>query len=66
MYNMNINCLLKDVKSKISADFICSNNKGIIITSDKTATMSNLNIMEKYVKDIDNINLKNISNSCLL
>ena len=31
----NIKRLLKTIKSNISADFICSNNKGVIITTNK-------------------------------
>ena len=31
----NIKRLLKTIKSNISADFICSNNKGVIIITNK-------------------------------
>jgi len=61
----NINCLLKDAKSEILADFIYSNNKRVIITTNKAAVVSDLNI-EKYTKGIDNINLEDISSSCFL
>ena len=30
---MNINRLLKDVKSDVSVDLICSDNKGVIATT---------------------------------
>ena len=48
---LNIKRLLKDVKSDVSVDFICSDNKGVI-----TATPSDLSIVEKYVKELNNIN----------
>jgi len=34
-YVLKINRLLKDIKSKISANFICYDNKKIIITTNK-------------------------------
>jgi len=52
---ININRLLKGIKTEISADYICSNNKGVVITTNKIATSSNLNIVEKYMKELNNI-----------
>jgi len=59
-YVSNINRLLKRVKFDISMNFIRSANKGLIITSNKVATTYNLNIIEKYVKDLNNIDYSNI------
>ena len=42
---LNINRLLKGVKSDVSVDLIFSDNKGVI-----AATPSDLSIVEKYVK----------------
>jgi len=56
----NINKYLKNTKSVIIADFICLTNDGVIITTNKPANMSDLSIIEKYVKNINNINLDNI------
>lgn len=56
----NINRLLKKVKSNISMNFIWSNNKGLIITSNKVAVTYNLNIIEKYVRNLNDINHSNI------
>ena len=50
MHVSNINRLLKDIKSEISADFIHSNNKGVAIITNKIVSTSNLNIIEKYMK----------------
>jgi len=33
----NINQLLKGVKSEVSVDFICSDNKGLLLTTNKVA-----------------------------
>ena len=48
---LNINRLLKGVKSDVSVDFICSDNKGVI-----AATPLDLSIVEKYMKELNNIN----------
>ena len=58
---MNINYLLKGAKSEILADFICSNNKEVIITTNKAAVVSNLIIIKIYIKGVDNIKSENIS-----
>ena len=39
---ININWALKSIKSNIYADFICADNKGIIISTNNVATNSNL------------------------
>jgi len=56
----NINKCLKNTKSDIIADFICLTNDGVIITTNKPANMSDLSIIEKYMKNINNINSDNI------
>ena len=60
VYIANINRLLKEVKSNISADYICSNSKEIIITTNKAATISDLNIIEKYVEELNEVNTVNL------
>lgn len=66
MYIANINRFLKDIKSEISADFIHSNNKRVIITTNKIAFTSDMNIMEKYIKELNDVNLSNIMSPRLL
>ena len=51
----NINKILKRIKSKIFINFIWSNNKRLLITTNKVAAVSNLNIIEKYVKDLNDV-----------
>ena len=48
---LNINRLLKGVKSDVSVDLICSDNKEVI-----AATPLDLSIVEKYVIELNNIN----------
>ena len=51
----NVNKCLKNSKSDIIADFIQSTNNGIIITTNKLANDLNLSTIEKYLKNIQNI-----------
>jgi len=60
IYISNINRLLKEVKSEIFVDFIHSDNKRLLITTNKVAAISNLNIIKKYMKDLNDIDLNNI------
>jgi len=62
IYILNINILLKGMKSKVSANFICSNNKEVIITTNKAKASSDLNIVERYVKELNDINSNNVMN----
>jgi len=65
-YITNINKLLKDMKSKISVNYIQFDNKGIVITTNKVVASSNLNIVEKYMKELNDINSNNVMSLRLL
>jgi len=56
----NINRLLKGVKSKIFANYIYFDNKGIVITTNKIIVSSDLNIVEKYMKELNDVDLNDI------
>ena len=56
----NINKCLKNIKSNIIADFIHSTNDGLIITMNKLANTSDLDMIKKYIKNIQNINSDSI------
>jgi len=58
----NINRLLKDIKSEIYADFICSNNRDIIITTNNVASTLGMETIEKYIKNLNNIDSNEIMN----
>ena len=42
------------------ADFICTDSKEIIVTTNKIAIQSDLNIIEKYIKKLNDIDTRNI------
>jgi len=52
----NVNICLRNSKSDIFADFIRYNFNGIIITMNKPASNLDLSTIEKYLKNIQNIN----------
>jgi len=62
----NINKLLKDIKSDVLADFIYTNNKGIVITTNKIATKLDFKVIKNYIKNIDKVNMNDIMNLRLL
>lgn len=66
MYIVNINRLLKEVKSEISADYFYSNNKEIVIITNKIAILVDLSILEKYIKELNDVNSDNIISPKLL
>jgi len=53
----NINRALKDIKSDVMADFICANNRDLTITTNKVASILDLNTIEKYIKNVNAIDL---------
>ena len=56
----NVNKYLKNSKSDTFADFIRSNVNGIIITTNKPASDLNLSTIEKYLKNVQNVNSDSI------
>ena len=58
--------LLKNVKLEILVNFIWSDNKGIIVITNNITAISDLNIIEKYVKNLNNTDSNNIISSRLL
>ena len=62
----NINKYLKNSKSDIIADFIHINNNGIVITTNKPTNNLDLSTIEKFLKNINNVNPDSIKSSCLL
>ena len=51
----NINRALKNIKSNVMADFICVENSRVVITTNKVAKTLNLQTIERYVKNTNNI-----------
>jgi len=55
MHINSINGLLKNVKSSLRAEFIRPMTESIVITTNNVPASSDLSIMEKYVKSIEDI-----------
>ena len=60
------NRLLKEVKLEVSIDFICSDNKDLLIITNKVVAFSDINIIEKYLKKLNNINSNKVMSPKLL
>ena len=56
----NINRLLKGVKLEVSADCMYLDNKRTIVIINKIAVFSNLNIVEKYIKELNNVDANDV------
>jgi len=56
----NLNRLLKKVKSECSVNFICADNKMLLITTNKITVILDLNIIKKYIKDLSEVNYNDI------
>jgi len=61
----NINRLLKFIKSNVTVDFIQLDSIGIIITTNQVASVSDMNIMENYIKESTNVNTNEVFALCL-
>ena len=56
LYVANINRLLRNAKSDILADYICSDSTGITIITNKVSQQSDMSIIDNYVKNSNDIN----------
>ena len=52
----NINRELQNAKTNILVDYICSDNTGIVVVTNKVAQQSDLSIISHYVKNSNDIN----------
>jgi len=52
---ININRAFRNVKSEVLADFICLDPLSITVVTNKVSMQSDLQIIEQYVKNSDNI-----------
>ena len=56
----SLNRILKSIKSDTFIDFIRSDYCGLIVTSNKIASSSDLDIIESYIKNINLVNANNV------
>ena len=61
IYVINLNYALKNILSNTIADFICAEDKGIVITTNNVSLPSNLQEIEKYIKNSLTTNVEQIS-----
>ena len=63
-YIVNLNQAFKRIKSDTMVNFIYSDYYGIIITSTKISSQSDLDVVEKYVKNINSVDFNDVKNAC--
>ena len=51
----NLNHALKNIKSETIVNFICVDYRGLIITSNKVALLLDISIINRYVKNYNNV-----------
>ena len=56
----NLNRVLKNIKLKVMADFVYSDQTGIMIVTNKITLSLDLQTIRKYVKNINQINLDKV------
>jgi len=56
----NLNCALKNIKSKTIVNFIYIDYRGLIIISNKITSLLDINIINRYIKSYNNINTNDI------
>ena len=60
---ININRILKNIKSNTMADFIYVKNKGIVITTNNIASLLDLQAIEQYVKSTAYVESEHVQSS---
>ena len=60
MHIININRILKNIKSSVMADYIRVDGKSIIITTNNIASPSDLQAIKKYVKSVSCVNTNQV------
>ena len=56
----NINRVLKGIKSEVIAKFICSDQAGITIVTNKVTSLLDLQTIENYIKNTNYIKVDNV------
>jgi len=64
-YITNINKVLKNIKSKVMANFIHSDQAGITIVTNKVTSLLDFQTVEKYVKNTNHIEVNKVKVPCL-
>jgi len=64
-YITNINRALKNIKSKIVADFVHSDQAGVTIVTNKVASLLDLQTIKKYINNVNHIEADEVKVSYL-
>ena len=62
----NINCAFKDVKSNNFVDFIHADYWGLIVNSNKIASVSDFLVVKSYIQNLNTMNVNNVQGTQLL
>ena len=62
----NINHALKRIKLDIFIDFICADYHSLIVTSNKVASLSDLEVVEIYIKNANPVDTNDVQSAHLL
>ena len=60
IYIVNINRALKSIKSDTIADFVQADQRSLTITTNKVTFMSDLNTIERYIKNVNIVNSEDV------
>ena len=63
LYITNFNRILKNIKSKVMSNFIHMDTTGIIIITNKVTLPLDLQTIEKYIRNTNQINLDKVKTS---
>jgi len=64
-YITNLNRALKNIKSEVMVDFICMDQAGITIVTNKVTSSLDLQTIKKYIKNANHINSDKVNTSHL-
>ena len=64
-YITHINRILKSIKSDTFVNFICTDHQGLIITTNKVFSLSDMNIVENYIKNVHTVDASNVQTAQL-
>ena len=57
----NLNRALKNIKSEVMVDFVHSDQAGITIVTNKVASSLDLQMIEKYIKNVNSIDINKVN-----
>ena len=65
-YILNINKALRNIKSDVLVDFICSNPLSITVVMCKVTSSSDLQVIKNNIKNVNYTDITDVNTSCLL